>query len=49
MTADEIIHSVVSTKQFGFVFQLDYEKAYNMINREFLIDMMKREVSVLSG
>ena len=35
ITAHEIIHSVYSSKQSGFVFKLDYEKAYDMINREF--------------
>ncbi|XP_073355154.1 uncharacterized protein [Aegilops tauschii subsp. strangulata] len=42
IAAHEIIHSVHSSKQSGFVFKLDYEKAYDMINREFLMDMMKR-------
>ena len=35
ITTHEIIHSMHSSKQSGFVFKLDYEKAYDMINREF--------------
>jgi hypothetical protein len=32
----EIIHEVAHSDQAGFVFKLDYEKAYDKVNREFL-------------
>ena len=40
VAAHEIIHAVHARKMSGFVFKLDYEKAYDMVNREFLVDMM---------
>jgi hypothetical protein len=36
----EIIHEVAHIDQDGFIFKLDYEKAYDRVNREFLIKMM---------
>lgn len=38
--AHKIIHDVVVNKGYGFIFELDYEKAYDMVSREFLISMM---------
>jgi hypothetical protein len=40
VAAHEIIHDVAHSDQAGFVFKLDYEKAYDKINREFPIKMM---------
>jgi hypothetical protein len=40
VAAHEIIHEVAHSDQAGFVFKLDYEKAYDKVNREFLIKMM---------
>jgi hypothetical protein len=40
VAAHEIIHEVAHSDQAGFVFKLDYEKAYDRVNREFLIKMM---------
>lgn len=42
IAAHEVIHSLHFSKQSGFVFKLDYEKAYDMINKEFLMDMMHK-------
>jgi hypothetical protein len=40
VSAHEIIHVVAHGGHSGFVFTLDYEKAYDMVNREFLIKML---------
>jgi hypothetical protein len=40
VSAHEIIHAIAHSGQSGFVFMLDYEKVYDMVNREFLITMM---------
>lgn len=41
VSAHEIVHSVASNKLPGFVFKLDYEKAYDMISREFLLRTLR--------
>jgi hypothetical protein len=41
MSAHEIIHDVVQRKESGLVFKLDYEKAYDRVDRGFLIEMME--------
>jgi hypothetical protein len=40
VSAHEIIHAVAHGGHSGFIFKLDYEKAYDMVNREFLITML---------
>jgi hypothetical protein len=40
VAAHEIIPEVAHGDQAGFIFKLDYEKAYDRVNREFLIKMM---------
>jgi hypothetical protein len=40
VSAHEIIHAVAHGGHSGFIFKLDYEKAYDMVNREFLIKML---------
>jgi hypothetical protein len=42
VTAHEILHSVHHSKSQGFVLKLDYEKAYDKINWEFLIDILEK-------
>ena len=39
VSAHEIIHEVARRDQPGFIFKLDYEKAYDMVNREFMLKM----------
>jgi hypothetical protein len=41
VAAHEIIHDVAYSDQSGFVFKLDYEKAYDKVDRSFLIKMMQ--------
>jgi hypothetical protein len=41
VAAHEIIHDVAYSDQSGFVFKLDYEKAYDKVDRNFLIKMMQ--------
>ena len=40
VSAHEIIHEVATSGQSGFIFKLDYEKAYDMVNRDFLLKML---------
>jgi SAM-dependent MidA family methyltransferase len=40
VSAHEIFHAVAHGGQSGFVLKLDYEKAYDMVNRDFLIKML---------
>ena len=42
VSAHEIVHVVASNKLVGFVFKVDYEKAYDMISRNFLLRMLGR-------
>jgi hypothetical protein len=41
VAAHEIIHDVAYSDQSGFVFKLDYEKAYDRVDRSFLIKMVQ--------
>jgi hypothetical protein len=41
VSAHEIIHNAVHNGQYGLVFKLDYEKAYDRVDRAFLIKVMK--------
>ena len=40
VSAHEIIHEVAHNSQPGFIFKLDYDKAYDMVNREFMLKML---------
>jgi hypothetical protein len=40
VSAHEIIHDAVQKKESGFIFKLDYEKAYDKVDRSFLMKMM---------
>jgi hypothetical protein len=42
VVAHEIIHDVAYSYQSGFAFKLDYEKAYDRVDRSFLIKMMRQ-------
>jgi hypothetical protein len=41
VSVHEIIHDVVQRKESGLVFKLDYEKAYDRVDRGFLIELME--------
>jgi hypothetical protein len=41
VAAHEIIHDVAYSDQSSFVFKMDYEKAYDRVDRSFLIKMMQ--------
>jgi hypothetical protein len=40
VAAHEIIHDVAHSSQSGFIFKLDYEKAYDKVNGEFMFEML---------
>jgi hypothetical protein len=40
VSAHEIIHDAVQKKESGFIFKLDYEKAYDKVDRSFLMKML---------
>jgi hypothetical protein len=42
VTAHEIVHSVVQSKDKGVVLQLDYEKAFDKVDPEFLLDLLRK-------
>jgi hypothetical protein len=42
VSAHEIIHDAVLKKESGFIFKLDYEKAYDRVDRKFLLKMLKQ-------
>jgi hypothetical protein len=39
--AHEVIHNAVHNGQSGFIFKLDYEKAYDRVDRAFLLRVMR--------
>ena len=45
----EIIHEVKRKKQSGLIFKVDFEKAYDKVNWNFLHNMMIKKVLVISG
>ena len=42
VAAHEVVHEVATNKMSDFSFKLDYEKAYDMISREFLLKMLRK-------
>jgi hypothetical protein len=42
VTAHEIVHSVVQSKDKGVVLKLDYEKAFDKVDPEFLLDLLRK-------
>lgn len=40
VTAHEILHSVHSSKEKGLVLKLDYEKAFDKVNLDFLVELL---------
>ena len=42
VTAHETIHSVVKNKSKGVVLKLDYEKAFDKVNPDFLLDLPQK-------
>jgi hypothetical protein len=41
VSAHEVIHDAVHKGQSGFIFKLDYEKAYDRVDRDFLLRVMR--------
>jgi SAM-dependent MidA family methyltransferase len=41
VTAHEIVHSVNGTNERGIVLKLDYEKAYDRVDIEFLLEILQ--------
>jgi hypothetical protein len=41
--AHEIIHDAVQKKEFGCIFKLDYEKAYDRVDRSFLLKILRQK------
>jgi hypothetical protein len=42
VTSHEILHSVHKSKHQGLALKLDYEKAYDKVNWQFLLDILKK-------
>ena len=40
VSAHEVVHAVHSTSRHGLVFKIDYEKAYDKVNLDFLYEML---------
>jgi hypothetical protein len=40
VTTHEVIHEIHSQKQKGLVFKIDYEKAYDRVNLDFLYEVL---------
>jgi hypothetical protein len=55
VSAHEVIHDAVHKGQSGFIFKLDYEKAYDRVDRDFLLRVMgmrgfsPRWMSIIEG
>jgi hypothetical protein len=41
VVAHEVVHTIHKSKYLGVVIKLDYEKAYNKINIEFLPEILR--------
>jgi hypothetical protein len=39
--AHEVIHSMHTSKLHGVIFKLDYEKAYDRVNLDFLLEILE--------
>jgi hypothetical protein len=39
--ADEIVHSIHKAKEIGVIIKLDYEKVYDRVNLEFLLEILE--------
>ena len=42
VTAHEVIHSVVQSKSQGLILKLDYEKAFDKVSLDFLLDLLEK-------
>jgi hypothetical protein len=42
VTVHEVLHSVKHNKQQGYVLKLDYEKTYDKVNWQFLLDILEK-------
>jgi hypothetical protein len=42
VTAHEIIHEIHRRKNPGLVFKIDYEKAYDTVNLDFLYEVLEK-------
>jgi hypothetical protein len=55
VSSHEVIHDAVHWGQSGFIFKLDYEKAYDRVDRDFLLRVMRmrgfspRWMSIIEG
>jgi hypothetical protein len=41
VVAHEIVHIVHKTKELGVILKLDYEKAYDRVNLDFLMELLR--------
>jgi hypothetical protein len=55
VSAHEVIHNAVHKRQSGFIFKLDNEEAYDRVDRDFLLRVMRmrgfspRWMSIIEG
>lgn len=42
VTTHEILHSVQHSRESGLVLKLDYEKAFDEVNLDFLIELLQK-------
>jgi hypothetical protein len=42
VTAHEVLHSVIHEKKEGLVLKLDYEKAFDKVDIDFLLDVLHK-------
>ena len=43
VTAHEILHLVVQEKKQGLILKLDYEKTFDKVSLDFLIDLLQKK------